>query len=290
MHGYYIEVSFHEYALVAPGNGTLGLIETVQLEVFLVDYRLGRVYVLGQVLVGAHGASAEAYHAARYSVYGEEHAATEAVVEAALTVALAHACQAGVDKILVDVSGFVCRIYQRRRHVESVAELKALYHGIAESSVAEVLERDVAPVGGVVQIVAEVLQREIVHGKHGLAVVLGLPLLCRQLLLYNLYVVFAGKIAQGFLKAHLLVLHYEVDRRAALAAAETLADVACLVDRERRRALVVERAQALVVGARAAQLHKVAHHLHNVGGIYYAVYSILVYSTHCSELVSGFRC
>ncbi len=77
------------------------------------------------------------------------------------------------------------------------------------------------------------------------------------------------------------MLHDEVDGRTAFAAAETFADIAGLVDRERGSALVVERAQSLVVGAGAAQLHKVAYDIYYIGGVEDTLHGFLINSCHC---------
>lgn len=63
------------------------------------------------------------------------------------------------------------------------------------------------------------------------------------------------------------MLHDEVDRRAALAAAEALADIARTIDRERRCPLAMEWTQTFEIGTAAAQLHKIADDLHNIGGV-----------------------
>ena len=84
------------------------------------------------------------------------------------------------------------------------------------------------------------------------------------------------------------MLHDEAYRRAAFAATETFADVSGLVDRERWRAFVVERTQAFVVGSAAAQFHKVAYHIDNVGGIEDSLNGFLIYSAHSSCKVKNF--
>ncbi len=68
-------------------------------------------------------------------------------------------------------------------------------------------------------------QSELVDSQHGLASVLRGTLLVGKLFLYYLYIVLPRKITKSLLIRKLLVLHNEVDRRAALAAAEAFAYV-----------------------------------------------------------------
>ena len=65
-------------------------------------------------------------------------------------------------------------------------------------------------------------------------------------------------------KVDRVALHDEVEDVAAAAAAEALPALARGRDRERRRLLAVERAQALVRGARLAQLHGLADQIDEV--------------------------
>ena len=88
--------------------------------------------------------------------------------------------------------------------------------------------------------------------------------------------VFIGQPAQSLGVGHLLVLHDEGDGRTTLAATEAVAGVTGRRDHERRCLLVVERAQAFVVGTALAQRHKLAYHLYNVGGILDAFYCLMV--------------
>ena len=76
------------------------------------------------------------------------------------------------------------------------------------------------------------------------------------------------------------MLHDEVDRRTALAATEALAYIAGTVDRKRGCALVVKRAQTLVVGSGAAKLDEVADDIDNIGRIQNPVYRLLVNPAH----------
>ena len=72
------------------------------------------------------------------------------------------------------------------------------------------------------------------------------------------------QLAHGVHERQPLVLHQEADRVAMRAAAEAVIRLPARADREARRLLAVERAQALVHGARALELDMAADDLHDV--------------------------
>ena len=65
----------------------------------------------------------------------------------------------------------------------------------------------------------------------------------------------------------MFVLHKELGRVAGLAAAETLEDVACGIDAERRRFLVVERTIAPHIRPALFQRDKLSHNLLDMSGL-----------------------
>lgn len=117
---------------------------------------------------------------------------------------------------------------------------------------------------------------EIIYGKHAFAFACFLTLLVGQLTLLNLDVVFLCKVFQSLIVGHLLQFHDEIDRTASLSAAEAFAYPLGLAHRETWGALIVKGAQTYVAGASALEMHKVAHHLHNVGGVKDALYGARV--------------
>ena len=60
MHRNDIHISFDKNALVVLYNGLLGLVKSVELIAFLVDERLGRVDIFGDILF--QSSAAECYH------------------------------------------------------------------------------------------------------------------------------------------------------------------------------------------------------------------------------------
>ena len=120
------------------------------------------------------------------------------------------------------------------------------------------------------------LHGEIVGAEHGLPRVVFVTLLICHLMLAHLDVVFPRQIAQGVPVAELLMLHYEIDRTAPFATTETFANSLGPRYRERRGALVVERAQTYIVGATPLQAHEIRHNLHNVGCVDDTLYGLPV--------------
>lgn len=46
----------------------------------------------------------------------------------------------------------------------------------------------------------------------------------------------------------------------------------------------MKRTQPHIVGAAAFKIHKIAYHLHDVGGIKYALYGLSVYLFHINKI------
>ena len=125
----------------------------------------------------------------------------------------------------------------------------------------------------------EILARPLVDHKHRLALALLTLLIVAQFAFLNLYIVFLRQPAQGLRIGYLLVLHQEVHGIATLATRETLAYLAGWRHHERRRLVVVERAQALVVNTRLAEVNKLAYDIHDVYGVHNLIYSRSI--NHC---------
>ena len=149
--------------------------------------------------------------------------------------------------------------------------MEALYHSLAYATIAEIRQPYVAPVGCVLEILLKITHREIVESHHVLTVTLRLALGVGHFMLLDFDVIFPGEIAQGFVKRQLLQLHDEADRAPTLPAAEALAHPLGLRHIERRRTVVMERAQPYIIGPATFEGHEVTHHLHYVGGIEYTL-------------------
>ncbi len=249
----------------------LGEVEAVELALLAVDLALGRVLVLGYVLVGAQRAAAEGDHAARDVVHGEDHAVAEAVEERSVALAPERETRGHEKLLLVARCQGVVRHAVALGGAESQAELADRGVGHA-ARLAEVAHPDAHPLALAVEVVGEVGGGPAVEGEHRLAVVVAPLLLGRQLALLYLDAVALGHGLQRLGVGHALVLHEEGHGVAALAAAEALVDPLGRGDDERRGLLVVERAARGVVHALAPERDEVADNVHDVGGGVDAVY------------------
>ena len=109
----------------------------------------------------------------------------------------------------------------------------------------------------------EVFLRPIVEDEHALAVALSAAFLVRKLAFADFDVILPGQVAEGVGIAQLLVLHNEVDGRAALATGEAFAEVFGGRDVERGVLVGMEGAQSDVVDAALPQRDKLGDDIDN---------------------------
>ena len=97
------------------------------------------------------------------------------------------------------------------------------------------------------------------------------------LLLDYLDVILFRKILQRLHISHILVFHHETDSSAGLSATETLIYSLGRRYGKLRGLFVMERAAGLVIGPALLQSNEITHHVNNLRGVKYLVYSILRY-------------
>ncbi len=258
-----VGVALDEEAASLPDDGVLGQVEAVELVALVVDGRLGRVDVFRHLLARRHDAASEGHHLARHRVHGEDDAAVVAVEQAAVVRLEA---EAGLHEVFPAEPFLRGGARQGVAGGQGEAELELADDVVAEAPLAEVGHAHGLPFGMAREHVGEIVARPLVEDEEALALRLRPLLLGGELLLLHLYAVAAAQPFQCLGIGHLLVLHDEMHDVAALAAAETLAELLRGRHDEARRALVVERAQPLVVHARLAEGDELAHHVHDVGG------------------------
>ena len=275
VHGDDVRIAFDHIDAVFLDDGTLSLINAIELTILVIDLGIGRVHVLLlNTLCGSiELAPAEAYNLATHAYPRKDDATGIAVDEFATVVLVADAHLR--DELLL-VALLQCRTPEGEGIGEVETQLELLDDVVANATLAEILHADGHSVGMVVQGVLEIFQGILVDDEHRLALRLLALLLVGELAFLYFNVVFVGQPSQCFRIGHLLVLHDKGDGRASLAATEAVAGVTGRRDHERRCLLVVERAQAFVVGTALAQRHKLAYHLYNVGGILDAFYCLMV--------------
>ena len=291
MHRRDVDISLYEVAPVLFRYGVLGLVYAVQLVALVVDERLGRVDVLRRLLVVLQDAASEGHDAPRNGMHGEDDAPGVAVLQRAVIAAVAK--PRGDEKLLLEALR-PCGLGQRVALRHGVTELEAADGVVAEAARAEIRKADGAPALGVHEVVLEVMQGPVVHDEQALALALLALLLVGQFPFVDFYVVFLGQPAQGFGVGHLLMLHDEAHGVAALAAREAVAVALRGRHHERRRLLVVERAQPLVVHPGLSQGDELRHDVNDVrrvhdfvnsGFVYHSVVSMRL--TLSARLLSG---
>ena len=153
----------------------------------------------------------------------------------------------------------------------AVTQLELLDDVVAEATAAQVGHADVAPLVRVAQGVAEVVAGKLVDDEEAVAFGLCGLLFGGLFAFLDFDVVLLGQEAQGVGVGQLLVQHDEVHGVAPLAAGEALAEVLGGRDVERRRLVVVERAQAHIVHPALAQGDKVGHDVVDLRRVHDAV-------------------
>ena len=116
---------------------------------------------------------------------------------------------------------------------------------------------------------------KVVCYPHSLLLQILLLFLSRWDGLLNLDVIPLCQCFDGFGVGHILVLHQEADTVPLLPAAKALVSARLGEDRKRSRLLRVERAASEVPYAFLFQRNVIAHHIHDVAAVQYAVYGLL---------------
>jgi len=263
VHGEHVGIAFHEDAFVFLHDGVTGMVDPVEGGRFMVDVGFGRVDVLGGLGVAPEDAPAEADDPAREAVDGEHHPAGEAVGQPVGPFD----AQAGLEKELILVATLAGFRDERVALLGRVAELEPVDDLAPEPAFLEIAQPDVHALIGFEEHPDEIFPGKLVEDHHGLPVVLLLQLLGRLLGFDDIDMIFFRQPAKGFGIAEVLVLHQEVDRVAALPASEALVDAPRRRHVKGGRFLVVERAEPDEVRPAFADVHEIAHHLRDLGGL-----------------------
>ena len=280
MHAQHIGVTLDEYAVVKARYLVFGEIYSVQSLALVVNFRFGRVDVLGFGFVAAQYASAKSDDLAGEVMNWEDDTALVAVVVALFVLA----AEPNLDQQVLVVAVFDGEFGEGRAAAGAVAQLEAVDYGVTETTLAEVGEADRLTLVGGHHGVGKVFLGEAVDVEHALALVLRGHFLGSLLAFLNLDIVFLGEVTQGFRVGVMLVLHDETHRVACLAASEAFEDVAGRIDVERRCLLLVERAYADKVGTAFLEGHKLAHHVFNACCLDDFVYGLARY--HIAQIRS----
>src|SRR6185312_1605600 len=203
--------------------------------------RLGRVEVLGLAL--AHHPAAEGDGAAAAVVDGEHHPAAEAVVRLAAAL-LRLDDQARLDQLVDRGALALQRTEKAVARIGGEAHAEVVDHLVAEAAAAQVIEA--VPADRQAQLLLEPARRLLDHFLQGRGAFGPLALLWRGP--RHRQADLAGQLLDRFGEGETLGLHHEADRVAVFAAAEAVEEAFLVADGERRRLLIMERAQSGKLG------------------------------------------
>ena len=280
MHSYHISIALHHIYTVFLSDRLLGLIQSVEFMVLMVDFRVRRVdvFLLHTLCTGIQQSSAESHHLTTDVQPGENHTTSITVrqglslIPRFLRLIILRDAQACLYQELRLITGFLGCQGQGITFRKRIAQRELLDDIVSDATATEVLPAYGNAVRVVLQHVLKIVLRPLIDNEHRLTVALFLTLLVSQFLLLNLDIVFLRQPAQGLRIGDLLVFHQEVDGCTTLTTGEALADLFRGRHHERGCRVIMERTQTFVVHARLPQRHELTHHVHNVRGIHDLVY------------------
>ena len=271
VHGYDVRIALHQVARILPHDGVFGLIEAVEDVALVVDGVLGRIEVLGNGLFGLHRPRAETGYAPRKRVDGKDHAPAETV---GVTSVVPPDGQPGGFEVFGLITGLERRFGEGGPSFGGVSEAEFFDRSIGKSPLAEIRQSDIAPFGGLVQLLAKPLGGVFGNHVQALAFVGFLFGLGGELGFLDLDPLFFGDMADGFGIGAMLDLHDEGNHAAALARGEVFPDALGGRYDKRRGLFVVERRKAFVVGSGTFENDEIAHHFLDARFGKYPVYRL----------------
>ena len=265
VHGHDVGVAFDEEATLLLDNLGLGEVHAVEHLRLVVKRAFWRVEILRHLLFRAQGAAAKSNDPARHIPNREHHPPFEEIPKRPVFALLA---QPGLHEFLGRIPGFLSSRGERVPGVGAVPNQERIEHVVPKPAFHEIAESDGLAGVGVPHLVGE----PFLGPGHRVAEALlrrrSRDFLGRALLLHDLDVVPLGQHPEGFRVADLLDLHQECDEASALLAREALENPLGRQDVKRGGFLVGERTQPPQRAARFFQLHVIAHHLFDDGGVH----------------------
>ena len=207
VHRQYIGVALDQVAAALLLDGTLGLVDTVELVALVVDVRLGRVEVFAYLHARFKYPAAKGAIRISIAVHGKHYPAGKQVVDASV---LAFATQSRFEQELCLVASFLGLLGQCVTLLWRIAKPELADNIFVEAPFPEIGHTHRAPLFGLQQRMAEKLLGKSVDHKHAFAFGSLLFLFVGQLLFMNLDIVFLGQVLQRFVIGELLVLHDKV--------------------------------------------------------------------------------
>ena len=129
----------------------------------------------------------------------------------------------------------------------------------------------------------------LVNDEHALAFVLFAPFVVAQFAFLNLDMILVGQPPQCLWIGHLLVFHDKAHGGATLSTTKAMANATRRRHHKRRCALVMKRAQPLIIRPSLAQGYELGNHIHDVGCLLYLLYGCSVYHVLFQLDANGFN-
>ena len=260
MHGDDVGVALADDGRARCRHGLLGAVVGKEVLALVEDRGVTRVEVLGRIVCGAQDAAAKGDGAPLLIVDGKHGPVVEPVGKAPR----AFNGQVGCDELLGAIA-LPAQVRDERAAPGRVAQVPAAAHVRAKAAPGKVGARGGRPLATATHehgVVVVVRQRE------GLDEAVLARTARGALILGKLDARTICQVANGVRKREVLALHHVLEDVAALAArAKAVPEARCRIHLERGGLLVVEGAASPELPAALTQLDRLAHQLHDVGGL-----------------------
>ena len=285
MHRDNIGISFHHKDTILLGYRLLGLIESIEFALLMIDNAIRRVDIFLADALGSavEHSSAKSYHLAAHAEPREDGSARETVKNFILTRLIAGfvlihlEAESRINQIFRIITSRLSRLSKSSTLRERKTQLEFSDDIIPETSSSEISHTDSDTIHIMQENILEIFRRPIVDDKHGFSFALALFFFVGQFTLLNFYFIFLGEPAKSIGIGHLFQFHQKVDCIASLSAGKAMTDTSCWRYRERWIGIVMKRTQADIIDATLLERNKFRYHLFYLGDIHNFCYRRSVY-------------
>ena len=263
MQGDHIEITLHHHRLILLANRRGGPIQAKQMFALLKYLRLGGIEVFR--FGGAEAAAAKANHTALPVVDRHHHPTAKAVIKPLAPLARHH--QAGRLQQLRSKALHPLQMSEQTIPlIRGIAQLEGLQAGLAEAAVLLQIAKRLLAIGRA-QLGTEPAGRQAEHPVKLLAAgeLLAKPFLLRAIQGFNRQLIAPRQLQHHIAEILALQFHQELDRIAAGTAGKAVIKLFGWRHRHRRRAVVVEGANANKFPPLLLEHHVLTHHINDVG-------------------------
>ena len=285
MHRDNIGISFHHKDTILLGYRLLGLIESIEFALLMINNAIRRVDIFLADALGSavENSSAKSYHLAAHAEPGKDGSARETIKNLILTRLIAGfvlihlEAESRINQIFRIIASRLSRFSKSCTLRERKTQLEFSDDIIPETSSSEISHTDSDAIHIMQENILKIFRRPIVDDKHGFSFALALFFFVGQFPLLNLYFIFLGEPAKSIGIGHLFQFHQKVDCIASLSTGKAMTDTSCWRYRERWIGIVMKRTQADIIDATLLERNKFRYHLFYLGGIHNFCYRRSVY-------------